>query len=822
MFSSFAKIWFARCLVFIMALNVLSLVDAVSAASEQQAVPIIADQRTQSNVAGIVTTIQGQVTATSEDGEFVRILKVNDPVYAKEMIQTDFNGGLKLKLIDDTVFTLSKQAIFYIDKMVYDPDDPGSNHAIFTALQGAFFFISGKISKIEAEDMTVNTPTGTIAIRGTAVAGNIYVDGADVMEASLISGAIDISDDRTGQTYVVENNFTTFQSAASGVQLEQQDAATMLSSNRTQFSMLNETELTIIESQLEDEAETGTQQIIETITDIQTLIDIGTEPDFPIGLEPPPIGLFEDDPNPPQNEGTETLKEIVTLDAASENAAGDESDDANPQLGAIAFTGVPGTGERDNRLVLNLTAPLAVGDTLLTNAALTDYDGDAVGLIAGDPVISSATNIVFGDYGLQNLNWGSWASTDPAQFQYQDGTLSALADYGHWVAGNAIAAADLPRFGKAALRADIKGDFFGSTIIKDAITGEMNFLLDLDQNALSGDAYFNYPNATNGDEAAFTIDMTNITLNGSAFSAGFGEVTRVSGGGLLDIGDDLEGGLLGQFYGTPTSDLLEIGGSWQWNYQNLAGIGVFAGSEISAQTQDYISYINISAGHYQLSSDDPLANGQSINEKANNPSLGISGNSAAGISNMTSNVEIDTDGDGALDDVSLSYVEWGDWSGDDGDLLLFVDWATEDYFFQQDGAGKIVALTDMNGIYTNFDDLPQSGSADFTGVVAGNFTDNTALTGTIGMNVDFASDVITGDMALERDNAAWISPDIAGTLGDLGEFTADLSSNLNAAISGTMDGTLLGTSQNPAEAMGAFNITDGTDSASGVFVAVKQ
>ncbi|MFK7866682.1 MAG: hypothetical protein AB8B77_04505 [Alphaproteobacteria bacterium] len=769
-------------------------------------------QEQQGSVSGYVEALQGSATATSDDGESVRVLKMNDPVYAQETIRTDFDGVLKLKLIDDTIFTLSKQAIFHIDQMIYDPDNPGSNHAIFTALQGAFFFISGKISKVKPENMMVNTPIGTIAIRGTAVAGNVYVDGADVMEASLISGAIDIKDDRTGQTYVVENNFTTFQSAASGVQLEQQDAATMLSANRTQLSILDETELAIIESQLEDEAEIETQQISETITSLRNIIDPEIGLDFPIGLEPPPISLFEDDPNPPQNEGTETLKEILVENETSENAAAASDDPID--LGG-KFTSI-GFDDRDYpvQLDLEMSVQPAQGESLLANGSLDNGDPIQPEVTQGDPQIKSASNLVWGTYALNHIKWGEWESSDAVIIQYGGQLLSPIHNHGHWVVGDIMPENDMPVSGKAWLNAEIKGDLsVGSPSLNNDVTGDMFFEVDLNSKSIAGEAAFEYSEGSRRSD--FTVKLKDTTFSGSAFSTGYGTITSADSS-FFSVGDDLVGAISGNLYGNSSTDLLEVAGAWNWSNfptnsnSDISAAGVFAGTEQTADMKAFDGMMVYAANRNIMTSAAVLKTGDNLNVVNTDPNLSITGGDAV-IANFTSSVVIDGD------DTDLSYVGWGEWASAAGGAPSTIEYKNDSNIAT---TGFVVGVTDKAGYYTDPDDLPQTGSANFAGIVQGVFDDDAALTGTIGMNVDFASNAITGDMALERDNAAWVSPNINGTLGGAGEFSADLL--LSSIQSGTMDGALLGTSQNPTEAMGAFDVTDGTNSASGVFVAARQ
>jgi hypothetical protein len=62
-----------------------------------------------------------------------------------------------------------------VDDFVYDPNGH-SNSTLFKLTTGTFTFIAGAIAK--TGDMKVDTPVGTIGIRGTAPRIEILKDGS--------------------------------------------------------------------------------------------------------------------------------------------------------------------------------------------------------------------------------------------------------------------------------------------------------------------------------------------------------------------------------------------------------------------------------------------------------------------------------------------------------------------------------------------------------------------------------------------------------------------------------------------------------------------
>ncbi|MFK7866680.1 MAG: FecR domain-containing protein, partial [Alphaproteobacteria bacterium] len=527
MLYSFAKIWFARCLVVIIALNGLSLGDAVfvataqqtqtSAAGQQPHFSAASDQQIEPIFAGIVTTILGQATATSNDGSRVRALKIASAIYTGETIRTDFSGSLKLTMVDDTIFTLANQSVFQIDKVIYDPERPQAGSSIFTVLQGAYFFISGKIAKTESQNMQVLVPIGSIGIRGTAVAGNIYVDGSDIMGVSLITGAININDTQANESYDIENNFSVFSSNQGEAAVEQQEAATVLLANRAQLSILDEADLAIIEAQLEDEAEIETQQISETITSLRNIID----PEFGLDF---PIGFFDGDLTPPQNEGQETLKEILTANAASVNETATDGSDGGDDGGD---DGGGGDANQDHYGYMTFAANydnIETDAALSNNQILNDVNNNSDLTIRNGNAVTrdliSAAMIDGAAVTLSYVHWGMWSSSEPRQLNITSiNGASGDAGYGYVVAVSNAAGQytdrdDLPRTGSANFAGVVQGSFndhqeLGGTIdiavnlVNDAVIGSMAL-------TKAGNSWANptFENAILSATAEFSADLS--------------------------------------------------------------------------------------------------------------------------------------------------------------------------------------------------------------------------------------------------------------------------------------------------------------------------
>ena len=101
-------------------------------------------------------------------------VKVGDPVYRGDMIQTGADGKLGIVFADGTSFNISSNARMELNEFVYDPNSQ-ANSTLFSLSKGTFTFVAGKVAK--SGDMKVNTPVGTMGIRGTAPHVEILDDG---------------------------------------------------------------------------------------------------------------------------------------------------------------------------------------------------------------------------------------------------------------------------------------------------------------------------------------------------------------------------------------------------------------------------------------------------------------------------------------------------------------------------------------------------------------------------------------------------------------------------------------------------------------------
>jgi FecR protein len=101
--------------------------------------------------------------------------KVGDLVYRGDVVETGVNGQLGITFADGTSVNFSSDARLEVNEFIYDPRST-SNSTLISLTQGTFNFISGAIAK--SGQMKIDTPVGTIGIRGTAPRVEISKDGS--------------------------------------------------------------------------------------------------------------------------------------------------------------------------------------------------------------------------------------------------------------------------------------------------------------------------------------------------------------------------------------------------------------------------------------------------------------------------------------------------------------------------------------------------------------------------------------------------------------------------------------------------------------------
>lgn len=150
---------------------------------------------------GAIQEISGDASITRADGTIEKV-GLGTPVFQGDIVETDENGAVNIMFVDETTFAVSEDARLSIDEYVFDPATQ-SGTTNFSVLKGVFVFTSGLIGRDDPDDVMINTPSGSIGIRGTIIAGDV-----DTGEITVIEGAI-VLHDFAGNSITLANQFET-------------------------------------------------------------------------------------------------------------------------------------------------------------------------------------------------------------------------------------------------------------------------------------------------------------------------------------------------------------------------------------------------------------------------------------------------------------------------------------------------------------------------------------------------------------------------------------------------------------------------------------
>lgn len=150
---------------------------------------------------GSVQEMNGDATITRVDGT-TETLSINTPVYQGDVIETDAGSAVNIVFIDESSFAVSEETRLAIDEYVFDPASQGGVQN-FSVLKGVFVYTSGLIGREDPDDVAIETPVGSIGIRGTIIAGDV-----DQGEITVVEGAI-VLRNTAGEEMTLASQFET-------------------------------------------------------------------------------------------------------------------------------------------------------------------------------------------------------------------------------------------------------------------------------------------------------------------------------------------------------------------------------------------------------------------------------------------------------------------------------------------------------------------------------------------------------------------------------------------------------------------------------------
>jgi len=114
----------------------------------------------------------GEISELKGNGEITRVnsndsfsAEIASDIFSYDDVRTG-NGRLAIQFLDDSIVKLTEHSKLIIDEYIFDPD-PAKSKMDLNMASGTARFISGAFGKINKENITINTPTAKIGIRGT-------------------------------------------------------------------------------------------------------------------------------------------------------------------------------------------------------------------------------------------------------------------------------------------------------------------------------------------------------------------------------------------------------------------------------------------------------------------------------------------------------------------------------------------------------------------------------------------------------------------------------------------------------------------------------
>tara|TARA_R110000823_G_scaffold239264_1_gene364493 strand:- start:873 stop:1937 length:1065 start_codon:yes stop_codon:yes gene_type:complete len=114
----------------------------------------------------------GEISELRGNGEVLRntggdklLAELALGIFSNDDVRTG-NGRMALTFLDDSILKLTEHSKIIVDEYIYDPDPSKSKLALSMA-SGTARFITGKLGKINKENISIRTPSANISIRGT-------------------------------------------------------------------------------------------------------------------------------------------------------------------------------------------------------------------------------------------------------------------------------------------------------------------------------------------------------------------------------------------------------------------------------------------------------------------------------------------------------------------------------------------------------------------------------------------------------------------------------------------------------------------------------
>uniref|UniRef100_UPI0040472929 FecR domain-containing protein n=1 Tax=Aliarcobacter sp. TaxID=2321116 RepID=UPI0040472929 len=141
---------------------------------------------------GKITSLEGKASITRDNTLLIAVM--GSDIEKHDVISTESNSKLKIKLVDNTIISIGKESSLNIQEYVFDVTNPKESKTELNFVKGTFHAITGHIGKINPSKFKLKTKSASIGIRGTEIYGNTN-------QVACLSGTIEVTS--FGETVVV-------------------------------------------------------------------------------------------------------------------------------------------------------------------------------------------------------------------------------------------------------------------------------------------------------------------------------------------------------------------------------------------------------------------------------------------------------------------------------------------------------------------------------------------------------------------------------------------------------------------------------------------
>ena len=155
-------------------------------ANERMANERSANESPQTPAVGEVSLVLGKAWISGPAGESVRVA-IGSPVHASDTIETDANGHVHIRFVDNELLSLRPSSTLEIVRYDYNPQNPQDSAVKFNLIEGVSRAISGEAATHARQNFRMNTPIAAIGVRGTDFSVSV---SAQSMRAVVNQGTI--------------------------------------------------------------------------------------------------------------------------------------------------------------------------------------------------------------------------------------------------------------------------------------------------------------------------------------------------------------------------------------------------------------------------------------------------------------------------------------------------------------------------------------------------------------------------------------------------------------------------------------------------------